>query len=171
MKKLMLAFLLCAAPAFAQDQAAAARAAAGCGPAETQFDVKVDATQHPTGTPEEGKALVYFFEDWDLGPTMRVGLDGSWVGATYNKSYFSLSVAPGEHAVCTEWQSGTFKKTAQRVGEAKTFTFEAGKVYFVRLLFRSFETSGLGLDLQLADKAEGQFLIASSGVSNYKPKK
>jgi hypothetical protein len=170
MKKLLVLALLFASPALAQDQAAAARAAAGCGPADTQFDVKVDADHHPAGTPEEGKALVYVFEDWMMGPTMRVGLDGSWVGATYNKSYFFFSVTPGEHNLCAEWQSGTFKKTAERIGAARAIAFEAGKVYFVRMVFWEAQSTWGQINLELADKAEGQFLIASAGLSNFTQK-
>lgn len=76
-KELLLVFfaavLLSALPAFAQDQAASARTAAGCGPSQTQFDVKLDDTLHLLAQPEEGKAIVYVFEDDFTGPTMRIG--------------------------------------------------------------------------------------------------
>ncbi|MFY9531896.1 MAG: hypothetical protein WAR24_23580 [Candidatus Acidiferrales bacterium] len=39
---LVLLLLLLASPVFAQDQAAVARAAAGCGPDQVEFDVKTD---------------------------------------------------------------------------------------------------------------------------------
>jgi hypothetical protein len=95
MRKLMLIIFLVATPAFAQDQAAVARAAAGCGPSQEMFDVKTDDTKHPVGQPEEGKALVYFFVDFVTAPTMRVGVDGQWVGANNGKSYFFFQVEPG----------------------------------------------------------------------------
>jgi hypothetical protein len=66
------------------------------------------------------------------GPTMRVGLDGAWIGANKGKSYFFFSVDPGDHEVCANWQSGTFKKTAKRIGSAITLKAEAGKVYYLR---------------------------------------
>jgi hypothetical protein len=171
MKKAFLLFLLMASSVFAQDQAATARSAAGCGPSQEMFDVKVDLTQHPVAKPEEGKALVYVFEDHGTGPTMRVGLDGVWVGATSNKSYFFLSMSPSEHNLCVEWQSGTFKKSSERIGAAKTLTVEAGKVYFVRMLFKETSNNWGTIDLQLEDSAEGQFLIASSALSTFKRKK
>ena len=56
--------LLLAAPLTAQnDDAAKARIAAGCGADEVRFDVKTDKKQHPTGTAEAGRALVYVFAD------------------------------------------------------------------------------------------------------------
>jgi len=90
--------------------------------------LKTNDKQRPGAPPEAGKALVYIFEDMVHGPTMRVGLDGAWIGANKGKSYFFFSVHPGDHQVCTNWQSGTFKKTAKRIGSANTPKAEAGKV-------------------------------------------
>jgi hypothetical protein len=160
------AFFAAALPAIAQDEAAAARTAAGCGPSQVLFDVKTVDSKHPVGKPEDGKALVYFLVDYVTAPTMRVGLDGKWVGANDGKSYFFFSAEPGEHNVCTEWQSGTFKKSSERVGEALHVTLEAGKSYYLRLNF-----SYQRMHLELADEAEGHFLIGSSLYSTSHPKK
>lgn len=166
MKKLILVVFLVASPAFAQDQAAVARTAAGCGPSQQMFDVKVDDTKHPVGQPEDRKALVYFFVDYVTAPTMRVGVDGQWVGANNGKSYFFFQVPPGDHNVCTEWQSGTFKKTSERIGEAIQLTAEAGKTYYLRLIF-----AYQRMELELADGAEGHFLIGSSEYATSQMKK
>jgi hypothetical protein len=166
MKKLILIFFLGASPAFAQDQAAAARAAAGCGPSQLMFDVKTDDSKHPVGQPENGKALVYFFVDYVTAPTMRVGVDGNWVGANVGKSYFFFQVEPGEHNICSEWQSGTFKKSSERIGEAIQLTAEAGKTYYLRLNF-----SYQRMNLESTDGAEGHFLIGSSLYATSQPKK
>ncbi len=163
---LCVVVLLGAVPVLAQDQAAAARTAAGCGPSAEMFDVKTTDSKHPVGQPEEGKALVYFFVDSYTAPTMRVGVDGTWVGATQRWSYFFFQVAPGEHNFCTEWQSGTFKKTAERAGHAIHLKIEAGKTYYLWLAPGNERTR-----LELADEAEGQFLIASSLYATSQPKK
>ncbi len=96
-----------ALPVLAQDQAGAARAAAGCGADKVQFEVTTDKKVHTEGKAEAGKALVYFFEDERRDPnqrlgnvTIRVGLDGKWVGANHGKSYFFFSIEPGAHALC-----------------------------------------------------------------------
>jgi len=57
----------------------------------------------------------------------------------------------------TEWQSGIFKKTSERVGEAMQLMAEAGKTYYVRLNFLYQR-----MHLELSDEAEGHFLIGSS---------
>lgn len=158
-------------PALAQDQAATARTAAGCGPSQVQFDVKPDDTLHVLAQPEAGKAMVYVFEDDFTGPTMRIGVDGSWVGATNGKSFIYFSIAPGEHNVCTEWQSNVFKKTSERVGGAISLNLEAGKVYYLRMTFEEVTKASGRIKLDLADNAEGQFLLSSSALSNSHPKK
>jgi Protein of unknown function (DUF2846) len=165
------ATVLPASAAFAQDQAAAARTAAGCGPSQTQFDVKLDDALHVLAQPEGGKAIVYVFEDDFTGPTMRIGVDGAWMGATTAKSFLYFTLAPGEHSVCTEWQSNVFKKTSERVGGAKSLTVEAGKVYYLRMTFEEVTKASGRIKLDLTDNAEGQFLLSSSALSNSHPKK
>ncbi len=152
---LLLIIFLGAMPALTQDDAAAARTAAGCGPSEQMFNVQTTDQKHPMGKPEQGKALVYFFVDVLTAPTMRVGVDGTWMGANNGKSYFFFQVSPGEHNICTDWQSGTFKKSSERVGAAMRLTAEAGKTYYIQLIFNFSH-------LKLEDDAEGHFLIGSS---------
>jgi len=163
---LCLAIFLRALPVLAQDDAAAARTAAGCGPSGEMFNVQTSDLKHPVGQTEQGKALVYFLVDFLNAPTMRVGVDGNWVGANNGKSYFYFQVDPGERNVCTEWQSGTFKKSSERIGEAMHLTAEAGKTYYIRLNF-----SYQRMHLELSDAAEGQFLIGSSLFAISQPKK
>jgi len=163
---LCIAILMAVLPAAAQDDAAAARTAAGCGPSGEMFNVQTTDQKHPVGQMEQGKALVYFFVDFITAPTMRVGVDGNWVGANDGKSYFFFPVDPGEHNVCAEWQSGTFKKSSERVGEAIHLMAEAGKTYYLRLNF-----SYQRMHLELSDGAEGHFLIGSSLFATSQPKK
>jgi hypothetical protein len=165
----ILAMLLCAGalPTLAQSQVAVERGAAGCGP-EQQFDVKLDGTVHSAAQPEAGKGLIYVFEDVFAGQTLRIGADGSWVGATKPKSYVYFSLAPGEHHVCTDWQTSVISKPAQRVGGAITVNVEAGKTYFLRTV--SDAASGRVL-LETIDDADGHFLISCSFLSSAKAKK
>ena len=163
---LCLAILLRTLPVLAQDDAAAARTTAGCGLSGEMFNVQTTDLKHPVGQAEQGKALVYFFVDFVGAPTMRVGVDGHWVGANNGKSYFFFQVDPGEHDVCTEWQSGTFKKSSERVGEAMQLTAEAGKTYYIRLNF-----GYQRMHLELSDAAAGHFLIGSSLFATSQPKK
>lgn len=163
---LCLAIFLRALPVLAQDDAAKARTAAGCGLSGEMFNVQTTDLKHPVGQPEQGKALVYFFVDFVTAPTMRVGVDGTWVGANNGKSYFFFQVDPGEHNICTEWQSGTFKKSSERIGEAMNLMAEAGQTYYIRLNF-----SYQRMSLELSDPAEGYFLMGSSLFATSQPKK
>jgi hypothetical protein len=165
-----LLLLLLAAPTFAQDSETAARTAAGCGPDNIQFDVKVDKKQHPAPPPDSGKAIVFIMEDILAGPIMKVGLDGTWVGANKGKSYFYFSVEPGEHRLCSNWQSGVFKESAKRYGSATTFIAEAGKTYYYRILVDG-EQGSRNVKLAKLENAEAQFLIAASPLSIFSSKK
>ena len=158
-------------------QVDAARAEAGCGPDEIQFDVKTDKSQHPSAQLEAGKALVYVFEEekkqqnrFNIGSvTTRVGLDGKWVGANHGKSYFFFSVTPGEHRLCTQWQS-SFARFS-RLGSALTFTAVAGGKYYFRTEVEERDEFPAEVRLKPVDNAEGQFLISVDAFSTSHEKK
>jgi len=164
-----LAFL--ASPVFAQDPSTAVSGSGGCGPNEGQYEVSTDKKNHPAAQPDSGKALVYVIEDIERGPTMRVGLDGAWVGANKGKSYFFFPVDPGDHQLCTKWQSGVFKKTAERIGSAVAVKAQAGKVYYFRIQVYERSERDSTVKLEPVEAAEGQFLVSSSRYSTSHPKK
>jgi hypothetical protein len=177
--KTVLAVLLFASPAIAQDQAAAARAAAGCGPAQVQFGVKTDKNQHPAPQPDSGKALIYIFEsqlrDRDINylgmaVTTRVGMDGGWVGANHGESYFYFPVEAGDHRLCADWQSS--RESHSRSASAISLMAEAGKVYYFRTIVdQRRESHESVVKLVRLDPAEAQILVASSALSTSQPKK
>lgn len=167
--KIVVLVMLLAASGFAQAPSAASPAA--CGPGNVSFKVKLDESQHTLAQPDPGKARVYFFHDAGtsstLGyPTVKLAMDGGWVGANHGNSYFSVSVEPGEHHVCVSLQSSL---VAQRV-ELAHFTTEAEKVYYYRtrlVMSRSVEL----LELDPIDSDQGKYLIASFSLSVSSPKK
>lgn len=119
---------------------ASAQMGPGCGAANIKFDVQT--TKRPDATPslDSGKALVFFLQD-DAKynamprPTTRFGIDGAWVGATHANSYFYVSVDPGKHHVCANWQSDVTPfqfGVRKRSTAAAHFTAEAGKSYYFR---------------------------------------
>ena len=179
MKRFVLLLLVCAAPVIAQDRSADLRAAAGCGPAATEFSVKVDKNRHAVSQPQPGKALVYVIaqenpdDSYNIGDiTTRVGLDGSWVGANYGASYLSFPLAPGEHHVCVDWQSSLASR--QQLSGAAEFTAEAGKTYYFRTRILPSGISGgrsEGLWFKQVDAAEGLLLLSKAGQSTWKEKK
>jgi hypothetical protein len=173
--RIMLLLFVCAAPLMAQGSADL-RTAAGCGPAATQFSVKVDNNQHVVKQPEPGKALVYVIaeensqDSYNIGDiTTRVGLDGNWIGANYGESYLSFSVAPGEHHVCVDWQSSLASR--QQLSGAAELMAEAGKTYFFRTLILPTGITGgprERLWFEQVDSAEGMLLLSKAGQSTWK---
>ena len=124
--KIALIALLFAASAFAQEPSDGV--ASACGAKSGNFSVTLDKSQHTLAQPEPGRALVYFIQEkgsdtFDV--TTKIGIDGAWVGANKNSSYFAVSVDPGEHHVCANVQS--FR--GHPLGLVH-FTAEAGKVYY-----------------------------------------
>ncbi len=134
MKLALIAFLFAlpvALPAFAQIPPAPSTAA--CGPEKARFNLKLDTSQHVLAQPESGKALIYFIQDFGgqalgISVVTWVGLDGVWVGATNNNSYFSASLEPGEHHMCSMLRARFMGYPV----EFTHFSAEAGKVYYFR---------------------------------------
>jgi len=157
-----LIVLLLAASAFAQKPSGVATPA--CGPKDASFDVMLHKAQHTLAQPEPGKALVYFIQE--KGAVSRIGVDGAWVGANKNSSYFAVSVEPGEHHLCASVQS--FR--GRPVGLLH-FTAEAGMVYYfsVRVIFG--EATNPYLFLGAVDSDQAKYLIATLPLSVSNPKK
>jgi len=166
-----IVLMILAVSVIAQDQPAVT--APACGPQRINFDVQVDESQHTLGQPEPGKARVYFVED--LGEVncslncvrVKIGLDGAWVGASRYNSYFSVSVAPGEHHVCANPQS---RFALGRLVALAHFTAEAGKTYYFRTRIFGAENQGL-IDLEPIDSDQGKYLVASYPLSVSTPKR
>lgn len=127
---LLVAAASLALPAFSQTPAPAT----GCGNPAAQFDVETDHGLHPSPM-APGHALVFFLEDDSnisgfRNPTVRVGVDGKWMGATHGTSYFFFYLTPGQHHLCTDWQDvDVFSRKAQTL-RTLDFTAEAGKTYY-----------------------------------------
>jgi len=172
--KALLVVVLSLLPALAGDQASApAVVKAACGPDNVKFKVS-SSGQRPAAQPEPGKALVYVVEEFDrprneIGkPTIRVGLDGSWVGANRGTSYLFFSVEPGEHHLCADWQS--LPPWLHVPASLANLTAESARTYYFRA--RVMENAGyFTLDLEPVNSDQGQMLVTTSPLSGYRPKK
>lgn len=177
--KLAFVVILVAASVSAQDSAPTSNPLSVCGPMSVKFQIKMDDTQSPNVTPEPGKALVYVIEDQQFRAandvTVRIGLDGAWVGATRGDSYLSFPVEPGEHHLCANMMPG-FLSPGRRVS-LFGLTTEAGGVYYFRAriiggpssaMDRNGLDDSISIDLDLLNRDEGKFLLAfsSRSVSN-----
>lgn len=162
MKNALVA-LFFAVSAFGQDRSGVV--AAACGP--MNVSVKPGNSQQTLAQPAPGKATVYFIQDDGPGGnhqhyTLRIGLDGAWVGAYKHNSYFTVSVRPGEHHVCANVQSNS--SAGQNLAFAH-FTAEPGKVYYFRTQFLAGLTTLYPvypyLVLDQPDSDQAKYLIAS----------
>jgi len=149
--------------------------AGGCGPAAVHFEVKTEKHHLPV-QPENGKALVYFLQDDTQfqsrpRPTTRIGIDGTWVGATKSNSYFYVSVDPGEHDLCSSWQSFVGFNTGHTAA-AVDFKAEAGRTYYflVRNAWVRELQKPAGIELEPVNDAEGQLLTSKFSFSTSHPK-
>lgn len=145
--KTFFSVMLLSCVALAQDEAAIAKAKAACGPDDVSFSVKTSEGSHPAATVEPGKALVYVVGQEpacsSCGKVARIGLDGAWTGAIDFGSYTSFTVEPGEHHLCTNWQS-FFAGSKKPVGLAnltlkleKFITSGSGSSHSIRSLSTS----------------------------------
>jgi hypothetical protein len=166
MKALLVTFLA-AASAFAQTQAPRAVDSA-CGPKDVQFEMDT-AKNQPVPETEAGKSLVYVIEVFDKAmnqvsrPTLRIGLDGKWVGAGKGSSYIAFTVEPGEHHLCVNWQSRLkrFSREAAFFG----FTSDPGKTYYFRANISEMGDFNFPLGLELVNDDEGRYLVSISPMS------
>lgn len=140
-----------------------------CGPADTRFEIQTSRVHGETNSmvePDKAKVYVigWFFAKPPFAPAIvvRIGLDGSWVGAIRKNSYLAFSVTPGEHHLCME---GPKKK--QGSVALTSFTADAGKRYYFRAHF-AYHTA---VDLKQIDPDEGNFLVSSAASSTSRPKK
>ena len=171
--------LLFAAASFAQDHPAPSHPRAGCGVGNMQYEVKTEkADKKNSPAPSPDKALAYVVENQRAACLLcdtitRVGVDGTWIGATKGNSYFSFPLDPGEHHLCADLQAVS---SSSETTSLTSFTAEASKTYYFRVRLTDQNNSGRGgvdwaVDLELIDNDEGQFLVSSYEVSSYKQKK
>jgi hypothetical protein len=159
--RIALIVIFLAASAFAQEEPPVP---AACGPQDTNFKVKLDESKHTIAQPEPGKARVYFIQDVGrvscLGGCfkIKIGVNGTWMGANQHNSYFSVLLEPGEHHMCAD--AGYMIALAH-------FVAEAGKVYYFRI--RAFDTDQRIFDFDLIDSDQTKYLIASYPLSVSRP--
>lgn len=156
----------------------AASPLAACGDDQTSFSVSRGPVGDTIAAPDAGMATVYVIELYNLHdkgkfnrPTLRQGLDGTWLGATQGFTYLSASVKPGVHHLCSRWQS-SFKTLSEQVS-LNNFEAVAGERYYFRVQI-NVEGGNPGpvfIDLQPVSEDEGRFLVSQAAQSISKPKK
>jgi hypothetical protein len=146
-------------------------ASTACSATPVSFNINLDDSRHELAQPEPGKARIYFIQN--LGPhnyigVIQVALDGAWVGANRNDSWFSVSLEPGKHQVCVNVKSRW--STYGKLVELADLNAEPGQVYYFRVRLNNGQNEPQ-LDLQRIDDSEGQRLVATYPFSDAKMKK
>jgi hypothetical protein len=179
MLKLLLVGLLLGLPILTQAQSSEDQIGGGCGSSKDGWDVKTVKDHAPAPTPQDGKALVFVVQTmWEqpglvIGSdkaTTRVGVDGAWIGANHGDSYFFFSVDPGEHSICTDWQSTFYIRSG--LASAADLNAQAGGRYYFRVKVRDTTQYREGeVKIEAIDKAEAGLLIGRSSFSTSHAKK
>jgi hypothetical protein len=98
-----------------------------CGADKVKFNIGLMGGKNPPPVADPAKAQIVFINTAE-GPelvqgntTTRVGVDGAWVGANQENSFFVVKLDPGVHHLCVVW-----KKTPL-VGTIKA---EGGMIYY-----------------------------------------
>ena len=157
-------------PLIAQNQPAPLPAA--CGNLTVNMAVQLTHNASAAQQPEPGMARIDFIQQSGMPvligyPTTKIGIDGQWVGANKKNSYFSVSVAPGEHHLCAKMQSAFLPKDI----ELAHMTAEAGKVYYYRTRIFDSKYGPIYLFLTPVDSDEGKYLVASYPLAKARVRK
>jgi hypothetical protein len=141
----------------------------GCGSADVKFKVETGS-----GSEEHratGKARLYVVEAFRRpifefrNPTIRIGLDGHWLGATNINHFLASTIDPGEHRICVQWQ--TTQSALSRKVKTAAFVAVAGGEYYFRV--------GIGypggLTVENTTVQEGRRLIGKSKLALSSPEK
>ena len=146
---------------------------AACGPLNTQIKVALDPTLSLPKPPSQN-ALVNFVFDTHIwggliktrGPVIKVGVDGKWVGALQNQSYFPLRIPPGEHHVCFAEKSllyGNF--IALQQVEARKGTTQYLAAYMLDAESPNGDAGGMYMTAYPVNRDEGKMLVQASARS------
>jgi hypothetical protein len=129
-----------------------------CGAGNVKFEIKQQKADAALPLPEDGKALFVFIETLEKSgvigtPTARFGMDGAWVGATKGNAYFTVSVPPGDHHLCSNWD--------KKVGMA-SIKAEAGKTYYFQFKISLIHSGGGGSGTVMGGPAAGQPVMVNN---------
>lgn len=170
--RVMLLVLCFSLSAFAQNMPSVM--APACGTKGVSFEVTLNAAKQAPPEAQAGKARVYFIQNDGPGGnhqhyTVKVAVDGSWVGAYRKNSYLAVSVTPGEHHFCANVQSDSSLGKLLTLAQLRA---EAGKSYYFQTQF----LAGMNtlyptypyLDLRPIDSDEGRYLVDTLPLSVWK---
>jgi hypothetical protein len=181
MKRKLVVFL-CSLCLISSTRTQAAKLPDACGDDKVRFDVKLQKDPPAPSDPAPGKAQIVFIETSKKPAAIgcmgrcnnftRFGVDGAWVGATKDNSYFTLSVDPGVHHLCA---------VLGKEVDAEALTVEVGKVYYFQANYNAEGTQygnarhpdyqiEKNVDFSLLTEDQGKYRVKVSDLSTATPK-
>jgi hypothetical protein len=136
-----------------------------CGPAGTHIPATASESNQETMKPVPGKGMLYLLMDDGISGnnqhyTVKMGVDGAWVGAYRVNSYIAVSLDPGEHHLCANVQSASSWGRIVALAHLKVVP---GETYYFRTTFlaglNSQYASAPFLSFEPLDSDEGKYLI------------
>lgn len=179
MKFRHVVFLLCASLLPAVQASAKTILPDSCGSDSVKFDVKTEKNQPPPAPPADGKAQIVLVGTVPVEsalarfPTIRFGVNGTWVGANKGNSYFTVDVAPGAQNICVSAQ-GVMPGMAKDLVDMQSINAEAGKVYYFEARFGMIGGNGGGVvtfGLAPLNENEGKYRVKAWKLATWKTNK
>jgi hypothetical protein len=152
-----------------------------CGNDKVSFEIQLQKNPPAPAVPEAGKAQVFFVEKSEKPPAIgcltcgnvtRFGVDGAWVGATKDNSYFSISLDPGTHHLCA---------VLGKEVDAEPLSVEADKTYYFQVEYKAEGTQYGTADhpnyqvkkhvqFSMLNEDDGKYRVKVSALSTANPK-
>ena len=94
-----------------------------CGTENVDYDAETKKDQHPTPEAPADKALIYVMRTTNFAYNIhsKLAVDGKWMGTNRGKTYFYITVDPGEHHFCSEAANQ----------DAITMAVKPGEIYYL----------------------------------------
>lgn len=131
-----------------------------CGSESVDYDAETRKNEHPTPDAPSDKALVYVMRTTIIGYKIhsKLAVDGKWMGTNRGKTYFFLTLDPGEF--CSESENQ----------DAIAFTVEPGKTYYLQQQVKAGMWKAR-TKLALLDEAKGRKELEDLNLSVFTVKK
>lgn len=155
------------------------QAEAACGDPSAKFTVRPGAWNQPTVSIGKDEARVYVIQETVIpsmsalkifgAPTVEVGINGRWMGATRGQSYVVLPVQAGVNHFCARVKLSMYLWPASCFSSGNTVLLRlqvvAGQTYYVRArAYHISEENGTfcAINLDTVNSDEGKLLLAES---------
>jgi hypothetical protein len=143
-----------------------------CGDDKVKFDVTTSDKKSALPEADTNKATFIFVQRNRacMGcSAVRVGIDGTWVGANKSNSYFAVTVPPGEHHLCALW-GAPLARIENKLG-LTDWQADPGQAYYFEIEVESHGSEDTPkMHLKPISPDMGKFLISRSKLSVAKPK-